>query len=121
MIRGGSKGERAAKLEGASRVTTKGTALGRKRMMNRNGGGNPAAPEPGTEGCEQLSGNGTEPRRDREGGGTELGRQRGERGGALRKWAEPRANSADRRLQVEAARHDGWLGVLELVWGDLSK
>lgn len=37
------------------------------------------------------------------------------------KMDEPRANSADRRLQVEAVRHDGWLGVLELVGGDLSK
>lgn len=113
VIRGGSEGGRGAKLEGISRVTTKGTALGRKRMMNWDGGGKPAARELGTEGCEQLSGYKTEPGLEREGGGTELGKQTGKRGGALRKWA----NSADRRLQVEAVRPDGWLGVLKLVWG----
>ena len=51
----------------------------------------------------------------------ERARRDEKRGWAFKKRTKPRANPADRRLPVEAARNDRWLGVLELVLWDLSK
>lgn len=44
------------KTGGGKRVTMKGTAVGRKGMMNRNSGENPTTQAPRTEECEKLRG-----------------------------------------------------------------
>lgn len=83
MIGGGPEEASGAKLEGASKLMIKGTALGwkagdfwdGKRMMNRNGGRSPTGRESGIEGCECSVGAGQSQYMRKEGGSAELGRQ----------------------------------------------